>query len=140
MIDYSQYAGQNQAQQYKQPQVVQQQVQTVSPRKPSVQFSPPPPQPSYNTVQQDVYSQSQDYSDNYSLQVTYYLYTLFKILCEGPLQIAQISKLLFLFFIKTALNNVLIPKNTLFSNCEYWYLLVFNLKYTYAISINIIIL
>lgn len=69
MTDYSQYAGQNQAQQYKQPQVVQQQVQTASPRKPSVQFSPPPPQPSYNTVQQDVYSQSQDYSDNYSLQV-----------------------------------------------------------------------
>lgn len=119
MIDYSQYAGQNQAQQYKQPQVVQQQVQTVSPRKPSVQFSPPPPQPSYNTVQQDVYSQSQDYSDNYSLQVTYYLHTLFKILCEGPLQIAQILRLL--FCIKTALNNVLIPKNT-FANCENWYL------------------
>lgn len=75
MIDYSQYAGQNQAQQYKQPQVVQQQVQTASPRKPSVQFSPPPPQPSYNTVQQDVYSQSQDYSDNYSLQVTTLLFT-----------------------------------------------------------------
>lgn len=139
MIDYSQYAGQNQAQQYKQPQVVQQQVQTASPRKPSVQFSPPPPQPSYNTVQQDVYSQSQDYSDNYSLQVTYYLHILFKVLCEGPLQIAQILRLLFLFFIKTALNNVLIPKNT-FANCENWYLLVFNLKYTFPISINIIIL
>lgn len=139
MIDYSQYAGQNQAQQYKQPQVVQQQVQTASPRKPSVQFSPPPPQPSYNTVQQDVYSQSQDYSDNYSIQVTYYLHTTFKILCEGPLQIAQILRLLFLFFIKTTLNNVLIPKNT-FANCENWYLLVFNLKYTFAISINIIIL
>lgn len=139
MIDYSQYAGQNQAQQYKQPQVVQQQVQTASPRKPSVQFSPPPPQPSYNTVQQDVYSQSQDYSDNYSIQVTYYLHTTFKILCEGPLKIAQILRLFFLFFIINALNNVLIPKNR-FANCENWYLLVFNLKYTFAISINIIIL
>ncbi|XP_046674156.1 uncharacterized protein LOC124363091 isoform X4 [Homalodisca vitripennis] len=70
-IDYSQYSGQQNQQYQKQSPVVQQQVQATPSRKPSVQYSPPPPQQSYNAVQQDVYSQSvgaQDYSDNYNLQ------------------------------------------------------------------------
>ncbi|KAG8271699.1 Polysaccharide deacetylase [Homalodisca vitripennis] len=71
LSDYSQYSGQQNQQYQKQSPVVQQQVQATPSRKPSVQYSPPPPQQSYNAVQQDVYSQSvgaQDYSDNYNLQ------------------------------------------------------------------------
>lgn len=78
-IDYSQYTGQQYqapapAYKEKQSQVPQQQVQTTPSRKPSIQYSPPPPAPqpqqSYNTVQQDVFSQAvaQDYNDNYNLQ------------------------------------------------------------------------